>query len=55
MNDEECITILTEHNAWRRGEGRYGDGASVLSPPCSAKQLGQAIDFAIERLKGLEK
>jgi len=49
MNLDECITILTEHNKWRRG-------ADI--PMVEQRQLGEAIDYAIEelhRLKGLEK
>ena len=55
MTLDECITILSEHNAWRRGEGKYGDDDFPAQPPYTAKQLGEALDYAVERLKGLEK
>lgn len=48
MTIDEWITILTEHNLWRRGYD---------TPMGDAKELGEA-DYAIEelhRLKGLEK
>lgn len=51
MTLSECITILTEHNAWRRGQG-------VFERPHSPEDLGQAIDYAIEilqRLKAVQK
>lgn len=56
MNIEQCITILTQLNKWRRGDKPYENGGEEL--PYSGKELGEAIDFAIEelhRLKGLEK
>ena len=56
MTLDECITILTEHNKWRRGEPPYD--APRQYPYQTATEVGQAIDYAIEelhRLKGLEK
>lgn len=52
MTLDECITILTEHNKWRRGETVLEIGVDYPS------KLGEAIDYAIEelhRLKGLEQ
>lgn len=49
MTIDECIKILTEHNLWRRGAD---------TPMGNVKELGEAIDYAIEelhRLRGLEK
>jgi hypothetical protein len=53
MNLDDCITILTEHNLWRRGLPPYENGGEKTS--YTVKQLGEAIDYAVERLKGLEK
>jgi hypothetical protein len=47
MTPDDCITILTEHNKWRRG----ADDLPMGDP----RQIGLAIDYAIERLKGLEE
>jgi len=46
---------LKEHNAWRRGEGKYkwkGDGPSPEAP-MSAKELGLVIDEAVEVLEAV--
>lgn len=56
MNIDECISILVEHNAWRRGERPFDEPET--SYMVSPKMLGEAIDFAIEHLhilKSLEK
>lgn len=53
-NDElkRAIEVLTEHNAWRRGEQPYDDIPSVdmlLKP----KETGEAIDFAVRAMNHL--
>ncbi len=50
MTLSDCITILTEHNKWRRGEGRYGGEFPSLY---NVKELGQAIDYAISTLTAM--
>lgn len=53
MTLDECISILVEHNAWRRAEFPYNvwpptkDSEYRISP----KDLGEAIDFAITKLR----
>lgn len=42
MTIDECITILTEHNKWRRGAD---------TPMGDVKVLGKAIDYAIQALQ----
>lgn len=49
MTHDEAIHILTEHNKWRRGEGVYGDIGGDM--PVSPKELGEAIQYAIDQLK----
>lgn len=46
MTNKEAIKILTEHNRWWRG-------ADI--PMVDIYKLGDAIDHAIEVMKGLEK
>ena len=53
MTLDDCITILTEHNKWRRGKHPYDDSRTGF--PFGSKTIGEAIDYAVERLKGLEK
>lgn len=56
MTLDECITILAEHNKWRRGEGNYAYAG--VPAPVTSRDLGVAMDYAVEelhRLKGLEK
>lgn len=53
MNIETCITILTEHNKWRRGEPPYDDVVPV-EQPYTVVALGLAIDFAVDSLSRLE-
>ncbi len=56
MTIDKCIEILVAHNAWRRGDEPYENGGEPW--PHSPREIGQAIDFAVEelhRIKGLEK
>lgn len=43
MNRDEAIEILTQHQLWRRG--------ADMDMPNTPKELGTAIDLAIEALK----
>lgn len=43
MNKKECIKILSDHQAWRRGDD--------TKPMTDPKTLGLAIDYAIHLLK----
>ncbi len=45
----EAVDILKAHNAWRRGE--LDDGTNINLTMQSPKQIGQAIDVAIEMLE----
>lgn len=57
MNINQCISILVEHNAWRRAQYPYDDETNA-EYKISPRQLGEAIDFAVEHLhilKSLEK
>jgi hypothetical protein len=51
MTLDDCIKTLTEHNKWRRGEPPYD--AMGVDLPCTPMQLGQAIEYAMERLHQL--
>ncbi len=51
MTLSDCITILTEHNKWRRGLPPYENGGEKTS--YSVKELGQAIDYAISTLTAM--
>ena len=51
MNLERCIEILTEHNKWRRAESPYD--SPYQRYPDSAKELEEAIDFAVSNLDTL--
>jgi len=42
MDNKECIKILKQHNAWRRG----GDGK--MTEP---KLIGEAMDYAVKALE----
>lgn len=56
MTLEKCIDVLTKHNQWRRGDVPYEKSGELF--PYSPREIGLAIDYAIEelhRLKGLEK
>lgn len=50
MNLERCIQILTEHNKWRRGVAPYDGMPPNKMPEATPKELGEAIDFAINKL-----
>jgi len=43
MNKKECIKILSDHQAWRRGDD--------TKPMTNPRELGLAIDYAIHLLK----
>jgi hypothetical protein len=52
MSLDECISILVEHNAWRRGKYPYDDKTNApykITP----KQLGEAVDCAVRALKDI--
>jgi hypothetical protein len=51
MTLSECITILTEHNLWRKGLPPYETPTQL--PYYSNKELGQAIDYAISTLTAM--
>ena len=44
MTIERAIVVLSLHNAWRRG--------SETIPMANPKELGEAIAFAVEFMKG---
>lgn len=46
MKLKKAIETLESHNKWRRGDDEY-----MQSP----KEIGKAIDYAINALKKLEK
>lgn len=54
MTPKETYEVLCEFQAWRRGEGKYAfsETPSENEPlPYSAKEIGIALDVAIETLK----
>lgn len=53
MNAARCIKILTAHNAWRRGEEPYENGGEPW--PNTPREIGEAIDFAVEEIGRLTK
>lgn len=48
MNRDQIINILTEHNKWRRGDGKYNRTGSNPHPP---NVIGAAVDGAIGLLE----
>lgn len=47
MKPSEAARILTEHNAWRRGE--------LTNPmPYNPRMLGEALDAAVAALEGMD-
>ena len=44
MDDQRAIEILIKHNVWRRGRSET---------PTHPRELGEALDYVIERLQGL--
>jgi len=45
MTPAKALEILTEHNKWRRGEGKYSEMGCGF--PHTAKNIGEAIDLAV--------
>ena len=54
MNINQAIDILTEHNKWRRALPPY-DSLPPNQPVATPKEVGEAIDVAIETLKTMEE
>lgn len=53
MKFKTAYKILSEHQKWRRGEGKYEcseDTAKRVEMPYTPKKLGVAIDTALEAL-----
>ena len=53
MKFKTAYRILSEHQKWRRGEGKYawsGDPTKRVDMPYTPKKLGVAIDTALEAL-----
>jgi len=44
VDDHRAIEILIKHNTWRRGNSES---------PTHPRELGEALDYVIERLQGL--
>lgn len=51
MTIEEAYEVLREFQMWRRGEGKYKWSKIPKGLPYSAKEVGVALDVAIETLK----
>lgn len=59
MNEEKALAVLQDHNQWRRSKGEYSGygetaGDPFKQPKYSAKEVGEAIDVAINTLEGLK-
>jgi hypothetical protein len=54
MTNKECIDILTKHNLWRRGADIFNPTLKVKNEMQNPKEIGLAIDHAIEVLKASE-
>ena len=48
---QDCITILSVHNLWRRGIGKYAEAGAEA--PCSPNALGSVIDATVDYLRNL--
>ena len=48
MNDKKAIQILQQMQNWRRH-----DRDEYMKMPHTPKEFGEAIDYAIRKLKGL--
>ena len=58
MTPTEAAKILAEFNRWRRGEPPYDwsdDPANRKDLPYTPKQIGEAIDIAVQAMKGETK
>lgn len=54
MTPKEALEVLREFQKWRRGEGKYKWGETPSENeqlPYSSKEIGVALDVAIETLK----
>jgi len=47
MTRQEAISILRQHNAWRRYDGPIGEGPEMVDP----KALGEAIDVVCDAME----
>jgi hypothetical protein len=50
MTLEKAIKVLTEHNIWRREPSGTGGYGQIQDP----REIGLAIDFAVEKLEQIE-
>lgn len=50
MTEKEAAKILTDFNAWRRGEAPYDHLMHTAHFETSTKDIGIAIDLAIKKL-----
>lgn len=53
MTIKEAISILEEHNKWRRSQPPY-DGIIPTYDLPSPKEIGEAIDVAIRAMRDLD-
>lgn len=51
MTPKEAYEVLREFQMWRRAEGKYKWSEIPEALPYSAKEVGVALDVAIEMLK----
>ena len=55
MTPAEAAKILVEFNRWRRGDPPYdwsADPAKRKELPYTPRQIGEAIDIAVQAMKG---
>lgn len=58
MTYQQAQVILSEHQKWRRGEGKYAfseDPLQNVDMPYTPTEIGCAIDKALEALQLAEK
>lgn len=47
----DCVAILRQHNAWRRFDGDDEDEGEDAPQACDPREIGRAIDMAIEYIE----
>lgn len=56
MTYQQAHDVLAEHQKWRRGIGQYEwqpEPEKNLPMPCGPKELGEAMDCAIDALAAM--